>query len=458
MLNIDLFKGANYMADYTSRSDELAKKIETLQKEITPAKSPSVTPTTWETLKNNLASYLDWRERLLADGLLFPSNVTSDATGDSAQDKWTSFFRDRAGESVKKVEKLLDRPDPALLEFLDFTCLQESFFFNAIADMPMARFLGEMRQVIKDLKQKKQDYVAEWGKISQLDQQRDQDWAVLRAKIYDESRRVMEDILGLNRKLGDFAIKALPFVVAKTITIPLGGPAGLIVNFIADQGIKSVVKSLLEKINATRPTIDNFVNEAQRKQSEKCTIITVFNNKREEVQRIISVYNPDVVQVRYYDLANKTRDAAGKAKTTGTVEDAKKFAERLITASRVVVDEFNTCYGEFTSALNGIFVGSLSSNTEEQLAEAAFFQNFMKDYAAIDLYGGFNETAEDVAKIFNVSLDSWDDKNREQIKELLRIEFEPLSNEIKKLDKGAFNRVGNFVGDCAKAIKDKVKK
>ncbi len=437
------------MADFPNRPAELVKIFEEKQKDATSKASaggPAVNASTWSYVEQRLKEYNDWRDKVLVDGLPLVKAGT-DATGKDTQSKWADYFKNKGTEALQKVQKFLNNPDPTLQPIIDTWASQESTFFSMIADMPMAQFQGEIREDIKALRQKKDDWVKEWANLAQLDKQRDDDYKNFRNTVIEESKKVVGELLGYKKTLEDFQEHVLPTIVEKVVSFGVGFVADKFglpqgITDTLDATINAFLGRILELANGMKPSIEDHVKNAERLSYDRKTILRVFAAKREDVKWITTRYNPDLVVKRYEEQAGKARDLAGKAGSKDQVEDAKKLAEKIIAESKQVVDDFKTCYNEFYTALDGTLVGRISDTTREQLAEAGFMQSFFDDFRKLDMYPGFQDTLKDVAMVMSVSGDKMQEGSRKGLRDYLRMRFVPLEDKLKELGSGFFERFG----------------
>jgi hypothetical protein len=326
----------------------------------------------------------------------------------------------------------------------------------------MALFQGEIREDIKGLKQKKEDWLREWANFIQLDQQRDADYKKFRETVMEESRKVVGSLLGYKKTLEDFQEHVLPTIVEKVVGLGVGFVAekfGLPPGFsdTLESSINMFLGRILDLANGMKPSIEDYVKSAERLSYDRKTILRVFATKREEVKWVTTRYNPDLVVKRYEEAASKARDLGGKAGSKDQVEDAKKLAEKIITESKQIVEDFKNCYNDFFSALDGTLVGRISDTTREQLAEAGFMQAFFDDFRKLDMYPGFQDTLKDVAMVMDVSLDKMQEGSRKGLRDYLRMKFAPLADKLKELGPGFFERVGSSLQATKVAALDMVR-
>jgi hypothetical protein len=436
------------MADYPNRPAELTKFFEDKRKEVTDKErsgGPAVVLSTWSFFELRLKEYIDWREKVLVEGLPLVK-AGNDATGRDVQGKWTDYFKNKGSEAFQKVQKFLSNPEPTLQPLVETMCAQESTFFTMIADMPMAQFQGEIREDIKALRQKKDDWVREWATFVGLDKQRDEDYKRFRDAVMDESRKIVADLLGAKKLLEDFQEHVLPTIVDKAVGLAVDA-TGLppIISNVVENAVGKFLGNLLEATNKMKPTMDQYVGTAERLSYDRKTIARAFQSKREDVKWITTRYNPDLVVKRYDEQSGKARDLASKAGSKDQVEDAKKLAEKIISETKQVVDDYKSCYNEFYSALDGTLVGRISDNTREQLAEAGFMQAFFDDFQKMNLYPGFQETLKDVAMVMDVNLDKLNEGSRRGLKDYLRMKFVPLQDNLRGLGESFFTRFGKAI-------------
>lgn len=431
------------MADFPNRPAELLKIYEDKKKEVTDKErsgGPAVVLSTWSLFEQRLKEYIDWRDKVLVDGLPLVK-AGNDATGKDMQSKWTDYFKNKGSDAFQRVQKFLSNPEPTLQPIVESMCVQESTFFSMVADMPMAMFQGEIREDIKALKQKKEEWVKEWEKLVQLDKQRDEDYKRFRTAVMEESNKIVGKLAGYNKLLDDFEKYVLPKIVDKAVEMgvdALGLPPGI--SDMVEKAVGDFLGKTLELAKEMKPTLEDFVKNAERMSYDRKTIARVFASKREDVKWVTTRYNPDLVVKRYDEQSGKARELAGKAGSKDQVEDAKKLAEKIITDSKQVVDDFKTAYNEFYTALDGTLVGRISDSAREQLAEAGFMQAFFDDFQKMNLYPGFQDTLRDVAMVMDINLDKLKEGSRKGLRDYLRMKFVPLEEKLKDLSPSVFER------------------
>ncbi len=439
------------MADYSNRPAELLKILEEKRQDATTKASaggPAVQAATWSYFEQRLKEFIDWRDKVLVDGTPLVKAGT-DATGQDVQSKWTSYFKDRGSEAFQKVQKFLNNPDATLQPWVETMCAQESTFFSMIADMPMASFQGDTRKDIKDLKEKKDVWVREWANFINMDQQRDNDWKKLKEVVMQESQKMVANLMGLHQQAEDFQEHVLPTIIEKAV----GFGAGLIPGLdpqtaeMLGNATSEFLKRILDLVNMQKPSLEDYARQAQKLSFDRTTVLKMFAAKREDVQWVVKRYHPDQCVKRYEEVASKTRDLAGKAGSKDQVEDAKKLAEKIISESKSVVDDFKTCYDDFYKALDGTLVGRISDSTREQLAEAGWMQGFVDDFRKMDLYPGFQETTRDLAMVLDVNLDKLKEGSRKGVQDYLRMKFFPVIDKVKEISPSFMERLLNVLRD-----------
>nr|MDO8114203.1 hypothetical protein [Candidatus Sigynarchaeota archaeon] len=442
------------MADYPNRPAELLKIFDEMRKGATAKESaggPAVPLMTWSLFEQRLKEYIDWREKVIIDGFPLIKSGT-DSKAQDMQGKWSSYFKDRGSEAFGKVQKFLSSTDPNLQPFVDKTCEQESKFFSAIADMPMPLFAGYVRELMVGLRGEQYKCLQDWGNIINMDQQGNADWGALRVAVMEESQKVTQSLLGVKKKLDDFQEKYLAPYIDKIVSTVVAWGGALMTRGQVDPQMLSDLGDmagqaaimLVDRVNSTKASQEQNAEAARKAGYKTETVLKVFNAKQEDVDRVLKKFNPDEIKKRYEEYASSARDFAGKAGSDEQIKDAKIFAEKIITETKSVLDDYAKCYNEeYKAKLTGLFIEPLSQNTIDQLAEAQFLQSFFDDVRSQKMFEGFDNTAKDLAKILDVSLNPMIPTERELLRKVLKDRFQPVLEKVKELNPLFFGRLGN---------------
>lgn len=436
------------MAEYSARPNELLSKFGEANKKAIDAEAggsgPPVVDASWINLKLGLERYSDWRDRAISDGLplLKPD---SSSTGANQQDRWASYYQAKGSEAYTQVENLGKNAEDAIQHFVFFVATQESLCFRQLSQFTLARAAGEIKQTLRELDTEAENLDGKWRELAGLDERADGEIAYLRAQFLGELESAVAKLLGWSRKAEETA-RTLVGVAAeyddKSDPEPSFGP-------IVTQG--------MEVIAMAQAPFDMFVREAQRRYDNEAPIHNQFQNLRTRTGE----YYAKIYQAAgsAYDAATReSADKAGQAIPDGNRDDAKRFYEKAAKEIEPLLAEYRTAADKFYDRFNGRFLGEVSDQTAEMLADQEFFNKFWSEFEGKHVPEALRQVLDDIDRNWGVSLDPLKPETRAKVRKYLEEKLQPHQEKLKSMDSSFFQRLREQTSIGAKLAWDKLKR
>ena len=155
------------MADCEKRPRELSREVALLQEgalEEERRGGPPAVLATYVRLQAGVAVYVEWREKAFTNLLwLVPD---SSASAQSQQERWTNGVNQRGGEAFRMLNEQVARDDDPIEFTFELLAMQESMSYTAIAGMPLAGFMGQVREHMRDFEKFRKDLDDRWKEIN----------------------------------------------------------------------------------------------------------------------------------------------------------------------------------------------------------------------------------------------------------------------------------------------------
>jgi hypothetical protein len=417
------------MADYEKRPPELSREVALLQERAIEAErrgGPPVVLATYVRLQAGIAVYVEWREKALTGGLAWLTPDSS-ATAQSQQERWTNGFNQRGGEAFKMLTDQVSRDDDPIEFTFELIAMQESMSYSAVAGMPLAGFIGRVREYLRDLAKFREDLDDRWEEITGQDERIDGQIAALRVQLLEMFKKSVSDARGWAPKL-ESAIRTLLIGWEKKEE-----PS-------PDPSLAPVVTTGFETVHILHRTLDEMTRSALGLYANEQTIQGMFASSRERLKEYLDRVNKKTVAQAWSEACNATKEAASRCPKDGQKEDVRALAERAIKASESIVAEFNDVFEDFYEHFKGTFTGKVSDQAAELLAEQEFFNQFWRDVQSVNLPGEFQIVADELARCEEITLDSLTDDQRRRFKEIVKQRLTGLKEELRKIDWSFFER------------------
>lgn len=428
------------MAEYSARCSELDRELEQLQNKALEEERRGGAPavlSVYVRIKEGLAKYYDWRDRALNECV---SCVKADpsATAQSQQERWANYHLQKASEAAKSFDNFVTSSDPDVIKrtFERIALVEEPLFFQSLAQMPMARFQGQVRERVRELEGLRGELEEKWRNLIGLDERQDYQIAVLRLEILDMLRKRVEEARGWAPKIENILLTALGPALLGALKEATHSydPA-------SRQPLSDAVEAFKQQIKLLQPTLDTLAQRGLSLYGNKQPVHEIFGKNREYLGEYLNQVNKETIARQYSEAERETREKAEYRMTDGQKQDAKRLAETLIRESRDLVGEFNTTIDKFKDQFDGRFVGEVSDKTVELLTEQAFFNEFWKQVQSVNLPGEFRQVSDQITRLEDFSLDDLDEEQRRRLKELIRTELAPLEEELRRIDPDFIERL-----------------
>jgi hypothetical protein len=354
-------------------------------------------------LKSGLEKYIDWRDRAINDGLQY-LKPDSGSTGPNQQDRWASRYQSRGSEAHTQLDDLCRSAEDAIQRFMLFVATQESRFFRPLSQFTLARAAGEIKQTIRELETEAGNLEGKWRELAGLDERADGEIAALRTLFLRELENAVAKLLGWSRKAEETA-RTIVSVGAeyddKSDPEPSFGP-------IVSQG--------MEVVAMVQAPFEMFVLEAQRLYQNEAPIHQQFQSLRARTGEYYSrIYQ---AAGNAYDLASReSSDRAAQAMPDGNRDDAKRFYEKATKELDPLLSEYRSAADKFYDQFNGRFLGEVSDQTAEMLADREFFNKFWSEFEGKHVPEALKQVLEDIDRNWGVSLDPLKPETRDKVKE-----------------------------------------
>jgi hypothetical protein len=406
---------------------------------------PPAVLATYIRLQAGVATYVEWRERALTGGLgwLTPDST---ATAKSQQERWTNGFNQRGGEAFKLLNDQVSRDDDPIERTFELMAMQESIAYSAIAGMPLAGFIGQVREHLRDFDRFRKDLDDQWKEIVGLDERIDGQVAALRVQVLEMFRKAVSDARGWAPKIES----AIGHVLLGWEKEEEPSP---------DPSIAPVARTAFDTVHMLQKSLDDVTRSALALYANEQTIHTMFGNSRQRLKDYLDTVNKKRVARAWSDACSATKEAATRCPKDGQKDDARELAEQAIKTSESIVDDFNDGFDDFYKHFEGTFTGEVSDETAELLAEHEFFNQFWRDVDSLNLPGEFRTAADQIAKCADISLDRLTDDQRRRLKEIVHARLFEVEEKIRDLDSSFLERFKLQFIDVPRAqIMDKLKR
>lgn len=417
------------MSDYAKRAPEMSREVALLQERALDEErrgGPPAVLATYVRLQAGLATYAEWRERALESGLAWLTPDSS-ATARSQQERWATGFSQRGGEAFKMLNDQVSRDDDPIEWTFEQLAMQESLAYSAIAAMPLAGFIGQVREHLRDLEKYRKDLDDTWKEIVGQDERIDGQIAALRVQVLEMFKKAVSDARGW-----------APKIESAVGTVLLGWEKEEEPS--PDPSIAPVAKTAFDTVHLLQKTLDEVTRAALGLYANEQTIHTIFGNTRLRLKEYLDGVNKKTVDRAWIDACTATRDAANRCPKDGQKADVRELAEQAVKASESIVDDFNDAFDEFYKHFLGKFTGDVSDETAELLAEHEFFNQFWRDVESVNLPGEFRTAADQIATCEEVSLDRLTDDQRRRFKEIVHQRLSEIEEKIRDLDSSFLER------------------
>jgi hemerythrin superfamily protein len=419
------------MAEFSARESELMRKYGEEYRNAVDAErantGPPVVHASWMNLKGGLERYIDWRDRAINEGLQY-LKPDSGSTGPNQQDRWASHYQSRGSEAHTQLDNLARNAEEAIQRFMLFVSTQESLFFRQLSQFTFARAAGEIKQTIRELETEASNLEGKWRELAGLDERADGEIATLRAQFLRELENAVAKLLGWSRKAEETA-RTIVAVGAeyddKSDPEPSFGP---------------IVAQGMEVVAMVQAPFDMFVREAQRLYQNEAPIHQQFQTLRTRTGE----YFGKIYQAagNAYDLASReSSDSAAQAMPDGNRDDAKRFFEKAKREVDPLLSEFRTAVDKFYDQFSGRFLGEVSDQTAEMLADQEFFNKFWREFEGEHVPEALKQVLDDIDSNWGVSLDPLKPETRKKVQAYFEEKLKSHKEKLRSMDSGFFQRL-----------------
>jgi len=434
------------MAEYAARIVELDKEVATLREQALQVEhggGPAAVLATYIRLTAGIATYGETRDRALEEGLGH-LEADSSATAESQQQRWTSHYQARGSGAFRAINDLASRDDDSIRRVFEILAMQESMAFTAIAAMPLAGAVGQIRAHLRTLEEQTQSLQGHWSELTAQDERLDGQIAGLRVQVLEDFKRSVSEVRGWGPKIEEAVRKGVEAWAGYEGVTP-------------DPPLNEPVKAGLAMLASLQRTLDEATRQTLPLYSAEQTVHELFGKIRLQIKEYLEKVNKDSVARMYSDACRATQDAADKCPKDGQKQDARKLAEKAISASQKIMGEFNSTWDRFYSEFEGRFTGDVSAQTVELLAEQEFFNQFWRDVESLNLPGEIRNAGDAIAKCESITLDRLTDDQRRQWKEAVHARLAELQDRIRSMDMSVWERFRlQFITTPREQIREKL--
>jgi hypothetical protein len=230
-------------------------------------------------------------------------------------------------------EQVARDDDPIEFTF-ELLAMQESLSFTAIAGMPLAGFMGQVREHKRDFERFRKDLDDRWKEIVGQDERIDGQIAGFRVQILEMFKQAAADARGWAPKLESGIRTAMVGWEKKEEPSP-------------DLSLAPGLRTAYDTVHMLQTTLDEITRSALALYSNEQTIHTMFGSSRERLKEHLDKVNRKTVDRAWVEACTATRDAANTYPTDGQKEDLRTLADKAITMSEPMVAEFNDVFDDF---------------------------------------------------------------------------------------------------------------
>ena len=417
------------MSDYEQRPSEMAREVSALQERALQVErdgGPPAVVATYVRLQAGLAGYAEWRGRALSESLAWLT-PDSNATAKSQQERWSDSFNRRGGEACRMLLDQVSRDDDPIEQTFEVMAMQEAMSYSVIATMPLAGFMGQVREYLRDFARFRKELDDRWKELTGQNERIHGQIAALRVQVLELFTRAVGEARGWAPKIESAVGTALLGWEKEEEPSP-------------DPSLAPVARTAFETVNLLQKSLDDITKSALSLYANEQTIHTMFGNSRQQLKAYLDQVNVKTVDRAWVDACTATRDAANKCPKDGQKQDVRAFAEQAIDGTEDLVEEFNEVFEDFYEHFAGTFTGDVSDSTAATLAEQEFFNQFWKDVESLNLPGEFRTAADQIVRCEDLSLDRLADEQRRRFKAIVHERVSEIEEKIRELDSSFLER------------------
>jgi hypothetical protein len=435
------------MAEYDARANELEARYaeeyrQAIDRETRGA--PPIVHASWIRLQTGLEVYAGWRDRALAEGiaLLEPD---SGATAAGHQERWASHFQRMGAEAYTQLNDLGEDADAALQAWVTVIYVQETLFFGQLSKFTLARVAGQIREWMREVEQESGTLEDKWRELAGLDERADAEIAALRVQFLRELEAAVANLLGWGRK-----------VEAVTKEVVKGG-AEYDDKSSPDPSFGPLVVAGITTVDHLQTHFDVFVQEAQRLYDDETPLHAIFEGLRERTGAYYATME-EASEAAFDEACRESMDRAAQCPTDAQREDARKFLESASREVEPLLSEHKTAFDTFYDRFDGRFLGEVSDQTAEFLADQEFFNKFWKEFEGTRVPEAIQQVLADIERAQGVPMDGLEEETRAMLRTYFEEKLEPHKDRLRSYDSNFFRRLYDVTGMGVKLAFDKFKR
>jgi hypothetical protein len=196
----------------------------------------------------------------------------------------------------------------------------------------------------------------------------------------------------------------------------------------------------MEVVALLQAPFEMFVREAQRLYQNEAPIHHQF-----QVLRIrTGEYYSKIYQAAgtAYDAASReSSDKAAQSMPDGNRDDAKRFYEKAIKELEPLLSEYRSVADKFYDQFKGRFLGDVSDETAEMLADQEFFNKFWREFEGKHVPEALKQVLDEINNSWGVSLEPLKPETRKKVQAYFEEKLKPHKDKLRSMDSSFFQRL-----------------
>jgi hypothetical protein len=123
-----------------------------------------------------------------------------------------------------------------------------------------------------------------------------------------------------------------------------------------------------------------------------------------------------------------------------------------------LLSEHKTAFDTFYDRFDGRFLGEVSDQTAEFLADQEFFNKFWKEFEGTRVPEAIQQVLADIERAQGVPMDGLEEETRAMLRTYFEEKLEPHKDRLRSYDSNFFRRLYDVTGMGVKLAFDKFKR
>jgi hypothetical protein len=348
-------------------------------------------------------------------------------------------------EAYTQLNDLGEDADAALQAWVTVIYVQETLFFGQLSQFTLARAAGQIREWMREVERESGALEDKWRELAGLDERADAEIAALRVQFLRELEAAVANLLGWGRK-----------VEAVTKEVVKGG-AEYDDKSSPDPSFGPLVVAGITTVDHLQTHFDVFMQAAQRLYDDETPLHAIFEGLRERTGAYYATME-EASEAAFDEACRESMDRAAQCPTDAQREDARKFFESASRDVEPLLSEHKTAFDTFYDRFDGRFLGEVSDQTAEFLADQEFFNKFWKEFEGTRVPEAIQQVLADIERAQGVPMDGLEEETRAMLRTYFEEKLEPHKDRLRSYDSNFFRRLYDVTGMGVKLAFDKFKR